>query len=179
MWHKSFIPNHVPLLTSINSCYRFSLVFLGKYKFISVLFCTLSFPGNTVVKKKARFTHCCQSIPYDSRGIIKPYLPQIFSLWVWSQNQNLPLKAYINYKTCKTGIFFYQRITDPPVRRKALLLILALQHLGNIEFSGLWVYTLEAPKQFPEVWWAMKTVDFSEGSGNSWFQWEIKKQGKD
>lgn len=105
MWHKSFIPNHVPLLTSINSCYRFSLVFLGKYKFISVLFCTLSFPGNTVVKKKARFTHCCQSILYDSRGIIKPYLPQIFSLLVWSQNQNLPLKAYINYKTCKTGIF--------------------------------------------------------------------------
>lgn len=106
MWHKSFIPNHVPLLTSINSCYRFSLVFLGKYKFISVLFCTLSFPGNTVVKKKARFTHCCQSILYDSRGIIKPYVPQIFSLLVWSQNQNLPLKAYINYKTCKTGIFF-------------------------------------------------------------------------
>lgn len=128
MWQKSCIPSPVPLLTSINSCCKLSLVFLRKYKFISPLFCTLSFPGNTVVKKKARFTHCCQSLLHDSRGFLKPYLPQIFSLLVWSQS--LPSKAYISYKTWQDrNIFFYQRITDPPVRGKAILLILTLPAL--------------------------------------------------
>lgn len=180
LWHKSFIPDPVPLLTGINILYVL-LSFPQEMQVHSTIILYIILPRKFSGEEENKIHSLLpKHTTWFLRGIIKSYLPQIFSLLVWFQST--PLK--ITHKLSNQDRTFFSRDSLIPVwEERQYCWFLLYQHFGKTKFSRLVVVALEAWKKFlrcDELWKQLISVKVREarqGLTTRWLKYRADQEG--